>query len=87
MARALDYPVDPQWAEIAQNMDPLPTDSTDAEKNVHVLAGNYSDLAAGCKPSSDKDCQKLNNGNCGTRSSGGCCCGAQPAGSMDVGTW
>ena len=89
MAKHVGEPVDPQWAEIALQLDPLPTVLTngtsalpfDPPRQVIVLAGNYTNITSttglpGCKVT------------CGTRACGRSC-PAQVAGDgmMDVMAW
>ena len=90
MARALGdgTAVDPQWAEIRDAMDPLPTALMRPSKpllgRVFTMAGNYT--ASNC--SAAVAGASINSGNCGTRDNGHCTyCGAQKRGAMDVGTW
>jgi hypothetical protein len=89
MAKHLGEPVDPQWAEIALRLDPLPTVQTNGTnalpyappRPVIVLAGNYTNITSATDPPA---CRVT----CGTRACGRSC-PAQVAGDgmMDVMAW
>jgi hypothetical protein len=89
MAEALGEPIDPQWLEIRDKMDPLataPLPHGTMGQRVFTMAGAYTH--SNCTPA--KPGMTINSGNCGTTGldGKGCtACGAQKAGSMDVGTW
>ena len=92
MAAALGEPVDPEWAEIAEGLVPLPTDPRPGQ-DVFVLAGERTDVACAVPKKGEKGAGQL----CGIRQPGhmhggphfSACtaCVAQPSGSMAVGTW
>lgn len=95
MAAKLGEPIDPQWAEIRDKMDPLPTATLDTDSgegegeadgdgsssSVFTMAGKYTGVKCGAPVA------KLSSGNCGTRSKSCVACGPQSKNAMDVATW
>ncbi len=91
MAATLGEPVDPEWAEIADGLVPLPTDPRPGQ-NVFVLAGDRTDTVCVVPKKGETGSQICgikeplhmhggpHNGRCTA-------CVAQPSGSMAVGTW